>query len=280
MVVGWQYGELAGNRTQQLWRTAASAEVKPDEEYDWAVRYEGALRSVPLAAGALGICGVLINRVVSGVAPVVDASSSQSRADVVIIGLSAVLVLTGLQWLSLRPKPLVPVEPDGERVSYMSVRVPREAAAELRWAWDALRTATRCRALVAFHRGRCVMHSGVAARGLRPGAASMGPICMRALETGAGIYMANLVLYPGRLEFAGYLPENMQGVLVQPAGEHGLLVAATDTQRGFGRLDQAWVASVAEKLDAALDSIPPEDSPGPDLAAAAVATVQSRDISA
>ena len=43
------------------------------------------------------------------VAPVVDASSSQSRADVVIIGLSAVLVLTGLQWLSLRPKPLVAV---------------------------------------------------------------------------------------------------------------------------------------------------------------------------
>ena len=39
----------------------------------------------------------------------VDASSSQSRADVVIIGLSAVLVLTGLQWLSLRPKPLVAV---------------------------------------------------------------------------------------------------------------------------------------------------------------------------
>jgi hypothetical protein len=45
------------------------------------------------------------------VAPVADASSSQSRADVVVIGLSAVLVLTGLQWLSLRPKPLVAVRP-------------------------------------------------------------------------------------------------------------------------------------------------------------------------
>ena len=44
-----------------------NAQVKPDEEYDWAVRYQGALRSIPLAAGALGICGVLANRVVSGV---------------------------------------------------------------------------------------------------------------------------------------------------------------------------------------------------------------------
>ncbi len=38
------------------------------------------------------------------VAPVVDASSSQSRADVLVILLSAVLLLTGLQWLALRPK--------------------------------------------------------------------------------------------------------------------------------------------------------------------------------
>ncbi len=40
------------------------------------------------------------------------------------------------------------------------------------------------------------------------------------------------------MEFVRYLPENTQGVLVQPAGDMGVLVAATDTQRGFGRLDQ------------------------------------------
>lgn len=38
------------------------------------------------------------------VAPVVDASSSQSRTDVLVILLSAVLLLTGLQWLALQPK--------------------------------------------------------------------------------------------------------------------------------------------------------------------------------
>jgi hypothetical protein len=41
--------------------------VPPDEDFDWAVRFEGALRSVPLAAGALGIGGVLANRLASGV---------------------------------------------------------------------------------------------------------------------------------------------------------------------------------------------------------------------
>lgn len=38
------------------------------------------------------------------IAPVVDASSSQSRADVLGILLSAVLLLTGLQWIALKPK--------------------------------------------------------------------------------------------------------------------------------------------------------------------------------
>ena len=50
----------------------------------------------------------LINNVgvacVLQIAPVVDASSSQSRADVLGILLSAVLLLTGLQWLALKPK--------------------------------------------------------------------------------------------------------------------------------------------------------------------------------
>ena len=38
------------------------------------------------------------------IAPVVDASSAQSRADVLTIGLSAVVLLTGLQWVSLQPQ--------------------------------------------------------------------------------------------------------------------------------------------------------------------------------
>ncbi|BDA41806.1 Protein COFACTOR ASSEMBLY OF COMPLEX C SUBUNIT B CCB4, chloplastic [Coccomyxa sp. Obi] len=226
--------------------------VAPDEEFDWAARYEGTLRTVPLAAGALGIVGVLVNRLVSGIAPVVDASSAQSRADVLVIGLSAVLVLTGLQWLSLKPKPLVAVEPDAEYVSYIDSQLPEEAKAELQWLWRALRFATRCRGVVAFHKGRCIMHCGMAAPGTVPGSATVGPIGAAAMKSGSGNYLANLILFPGRVEFTEYLPENTQGILVQPIGEDGLLVCGTDTQRGFGRLDQAWIAAIAEKLDIAL----------------------------
>ena len=45
-----------------------------------------------------------------------------------------------------------------------------------------------------------------------------------------------------------------QGVAVQPIGEAGVLVAATDTVRGFSALDQAWLAAIADKLDATLEA--------------------------
>ena len=51
----------------------------------------------------------------SQVAPTIAAGSAQSRADVVASLLSAVLVLTGLQWLTLAPKTPEPVRGQKER---------------------------------------------------------------------------------------------------------------------------------------------------------------------
>jgi len=45
-------------------------------------------------------------------------------------------------------------------------------------------------------------------------------------------------VHSGRSEFVDYLPDATQGVVVQPVGSRGVLVAATDTVRGFSRLDQ------------------------------------------
>jgi len=67
------------------------------------------------------------------IAPVVDASSAQSRADVVVIFMSAVLLLTGLQWAALTAREALPVEPDGPEVAFYSDALPEAAAAELKW---------------------------------------------------------------------------------------------------------------------------------------------------
>jgi Cofactor assembly of complex C subunit B, CCB2/CCB4 len=35
--------------------------------------------------------------------------------------------------------------------------------------------------------------------------------------------------------------------------QEGVLLAGTDMQRGFSRLDQAWLATIADKIDSTLD---------------------------
>ena len=59
-------------------------------------------------------------------APVVSATSSQSRADVLVIVMSAVLVLTGLQWITQ-------VELEGSEVDWRAPKLPRALDEELQW---------------------------------------------------------------------------------------------------------------------------------------------------
>lgn len=47
------------------------------------------------------------------------------------------------------------------------------------------------------HKGRCVMHYGMAAPGTVPGRATVGPIGAAAMKSGSGNYLANLILFPG-----------------------------------------------------------------------------------
>ena len=67
------------------------------------------------------------------IAPVVSAGSSQSRADVLVIVMSAVLLLTGLQWLTLKPKDPPQVQLEGEQVEFRTPGLPNALLAELQW---------------------------------------------------------------------------------------------------------------------------------------------------
>ncbi|KAG2452451.1 hypothetical protein HYH02_002693 [Chlamydomonas schloesseri] len=111
---------------------------------------------------------------------------------------------------------------------------------------------TRCKSLVLIYKGRTLFHYGFITKGLKPGNVVPGEICTQAMRDSQGNYLANLVLYPGRPEFTAFLPENTQGVMVQPVGKDGVLVAGTDTIRGFSRLDQAWLSTIADKLEVSL----------------------------
>lgn len=210
----------------------------------------------PPRALKFGISSILLNRIVSGVAAVSDAGSSQSRADVIGIVLSASCVLTGLQWSSIKARTYPKVDQGGVVVSFVDESVGLEASQEIRWCYDSLTAASSCAcAMVVFYKGRCVAHLGRAssASAETKENAVMGPMCTTMVDKDRGNYIPNLKVYPGRIEFA-YLPDTVQALILQPLGEDGVVLVCSDTQRGFTKIDQSWIATMSDKLDSTLSS--------------------------
>ncbi|KAI7754693.1 hypothetical protein M8C21_005312 [Ambrosia artemisiifolia] len=228
---------------------------------DWVSNNDDAVRSLPIYVGGISLLAVLFNRTASGIAPVADATSSQSRADLLTIGLAVTNILAGLVWLSIRPKSISVVPPRGVECERMGSNIPDVVASELKWAWESLATVTCCRSLVIVYDGVCVLQIGYAsASSSDDGESPMvvdsaklmkGSIYQGVVKSGSQSYLANLSLYPAKSELP-FLPLNTQAVILQPIGDKGIAILGGDTIRGFTTSDQAWITLIGEKLDATL----------------------------
>ncbi|CAF2075538.1 unnamed protein product [Brassica napus] len=232
---------------------------------DFVSRNDDSVRSLPIYVGGASLLAVLFNRAVSGIAPVADASSSQSRADLLALGLAVTNLLTGLVWLSIRPKTITPVEPEGVDCKVLEPNLPASILSELLWAWESIKVATCCKSLVIVYNGICLLQIGMAAKSPDANKAVLvntdklmtGSVYQGVFNSKAQSYLANLSLYPGRSELP-FLPPNTQAVILQPLGDKGIAVIGGNTIRGFTSSDQArqvkraWISSIGEKLDATL----------------------------
>ncbi|KAF3529497.1 hypothetical protein DY000_02041159 [Brassica cretica] len=223
---------------------------------DFVSRNDDSVRSLPIYVGGASLLAVLFNRAVSGIAPVADASSSQSRADLLALGLAVTNLLTGLVWLSIRPKTITPVEPEGVDCKVLEPNLPASILSELLWAWESIKVATCCKSLVIVYNGICLLQIGMAAKSpdankavlvntdkLMTGSVYQGVFNSKAQKINNDFvlsesYLANLSLYPGRSELP-FLPPNIQAVILQPLGDKGIAVIGGNTIRGFTSSDQA-----------------------------------------
>ncbi|CAL9102525.1 unnamed protein product [Musa textilis] len=230
---------------------------------DWVSSNNGLVRSLPIYIGGLSLLVVLLNRAFSGIALVTDASSSQSRADILTLSLSVTNLLTGLVWLSIRPKYVSPVIPCGVECMRINSDIADLAIHEMQWVWESLSSTTCCRSLVVIYGGNCFLQIGIAAESQNEIGVAMvvdvhkllqGSLCRSAIGSGKQSYLANLSLYPGRSELP-FLPSNTQSVILQPLGDRGIAIVGGDIIRGFTNLDQAWITLIAEKLDATLSEL-------------------------
>jgi len=197
------------------------------------------LRRLPLVVGGLGAVLLLVNRLFT-----VEITNSQARGDVLGVVLSAVLILTGLIWQQVQPKTPDTVELIGEEGFEISPDLPQVVKTELAWASHLLLTNTVTRSLLVMVKGEVLLRRGIlgAKSEVKP-----GKILKRVLETQKPVYLVDLKVYPGKIEF-DYLPENTQGVICQPIGDTGILILGANAPRSYTKQDERWIAGIADKL--------------------------------
>jgi hypothetical protein len=198
------------------------------------------LRLLPIAVGAVAGCLLLVNRLLTA-----DLTDSQARSDALGVVLSAVLILTGLLWQQVQPRPPESVNLLGEEGFELEPELPDAVKTELAWASHLLLTNTVTRSLLVWYDGKVLLRRGILSekREVKP-----GPILQRALEKQKPVYLVALKLYPGRVEF-DYLPENTQGLICQPIGSRGALILGANAPRSYTRQDENWVGAIADKLE-------------------------------
>ncbi|KAJ4761277.1 cofactor assembly of complex C [Rhynchospora pubera] len=150
----------SSNSSQGTYRGA-----KPQRDWigEWVSKNDGLVRILPISVGGVSLVAVLLNRAFSGIAPVADASSSQSRADILTLSLAVTDILAGLVWLSIRPKYISPVAPSGIECKWVKPGISIDVNRELLWFWESLSSATRCKSLVVVYGNDCLLQIGAAA---------------------------------------------------------------------------------------------------------------------
>jgi len=205
--------------------------AKPDQNY--------VLRQLPFVVGGLAGILLLTNRMLTP-----QLTESQARSDAVGVILSAVLILTGLLWQQVQPRSPDAVDLIGEQGFELLPGLPDEVKTELAWASHLLLTNTVTRSLVVVYQGKVLLRRGVL--GVNP-EVKPGAILKRVLEKQKPVYLVDLKIYPGRIEF-DYLPENTQGVICQPIGNQGVLILGANAPRSYTKQDENWIEGIADKL--------------------------------
>jgi hypothetical protein len=197
------------------------------------------LRLLPLFVGGLVEVLLLVNRLLT-----TQLTDSQSRSDALGIIEGAILILVGLIWQQIQPRSPDTVTLIGEEGFKLDSDLPEAIKTELAWASHLLLTNTVTRSLVIYYNNKTILRRGILGKRKEviPGA-----IVQRVLQQKKPIYLVDLNLYPGKVEF-DYLPENTQGLICQSLEDKGVLILGANAPRSYSKQDETWIAGIADKL--------------------------------
>lgn len=203
------------------------------------------LRLIPLLAGSLGGVLLLFNRLTTP-----QLTESQARSDVLGVILSGVLILVGLIWQQIQPRSPDAVTLEGEEGLEFHPNLSDSLKTELAWASHLILTNTVTKSLVIYHQDQVLLRRGILGQKSQ---VTPGKILQRVLNTQKPVYLVNLTLYPGKIEF-DYLPLNTQGIICQPLGGNGAMILGANVPRSYTKQDENWIEGIADKLTLTLET--------------------------
>ena len=206
---------------------------------------QGILRLLPFGVGITGGFFLLINRFTTNV-----LLDSQARSDVVGVILCGFLILIGLIWQNIQSIPPDAVELIGEQGFELAEDLSENIKIELAWATHLILTNTVTVAIVIYYDEKVLLRRGILGKN---STVNVGKIVEKVLHKQKPIYLVDLKLYPGKIEF-DYLPENTQGIICQPLGKNGVMILGANAPRSYTKKDENWITGIADKLTQSLTS--------------------------
>jgi 4-amino-4-deoxy-L-arabinose transferase-like glycosyltransferase len=204
---------------------------------------QSSLRFFPFLIGITGGFFLLINRFTTPV-----LLDSQARSDVVGVILCGFLLAIGLIWQNIQSVPPDAVELIGEQGFELADHLPEPIKTELAWASHLILTNTVTGSMVIYYQNQVLLRRGILGKNKQ---VKVGAIVTKVLEQKKPIYLVDLKLYPGKIEF-DYLPENTQGLICQPLGDQGVMILGANVPRSYTKKDENWIAGIADKLTESL----------------------------
>ncbi|CAM9446182.1 unnamed protein product [Discosporangium mesarthrocarpum] len=190
---------------------------------------------------------VLLVAVVANRLATPDLVDTQARTDILAVIASGGLITNGVYLLDLNIREAEKVTLIGTFVQEYDSNLPPEAMKEVKWMAESLLQASAATSVLLYREGRTLCRLGV--MGPQPVMKS-GPTLEKSMREGFDgreLYLPALQVLPGKIEF-DYLPENCQGVLLQPVLDGtGVVVLGTSQARVFTPKDIAWVEAVCER---------------------------------
>jgi hypothetical protein len=192
-----------------------------------------------MAVGILGGLGLMLNR---SLTPALTAS--QSRSDALAVIESAILILVTILWQEVQAKIPESVVLEGEAGFEIEPSLDESIKTELAWASHTLLTNSTTKVIMIWDKGKVILKRGIYPQNKD---INLGAIAQRVLKTQKPVYLVKLSLYPGKIEF-DYLPENTQGIIIQPLGNRGLMILGANAPRSYTKQDENWVEAIASKI--------------------------------